>query len=96
MPRRTQAVEELVADVLPTIKHPYSEDVIDEVCNAIEANPEWLSRYRTLGETLTRDVVNNWIGQYVADAVSGRRLRQVTATSSLIGSYSKLHRGSQT
>ena len=33
---RTQGVKALVEEVLTTIKPPYSEDIVDEVCRAIE------------------------------------------------------------
>lgn len=90
MPRRTEGVRSLVEEVLRTFRKPYSEDVTDQVCNAIERNPEWLATYHSLVKELTRDVVNNWIGEYVKSEVGGRRIRQVRASGRLLTSYSKL------
>lgn len=90
MAKRTAGVERLVQDLLPTIHRPYTEDVTDAVCRAIEANPEWLSRCRELVHESSRDVVNNWIGQYVAAAIGRRRMQVAPAISTLISSYSKL------
>ena len=42
MAKRTENVKTLVEKVLATLPTPYSEDVIDEVLLAIEANPSWL------------------------------------------------------
>jgi uncharacterized protein (UPF0297 family) len=90
MANRTAGVERLVREVLPTLQQPYTEDVTNVVCQAIEADPAWLSRYRELVHELSRDVVNNWIGQYVAASVGGRRTQVAAASSSLISTYSKL------
>jgi len=90
MANKTHDVKILVDAVLAKRPKPYSEDIIDEVCLDIERNSSWLADYRSLVGRLTVDVVNNWIGQYVKDAVGGQRIRQVPASSSLIKSYSKL------
>jgi hypothetical protein len=90
MRRRTAGVQQLVHEVLSSIPRPYSQDVTDEVCLAIEGNAHWRATYEDLVTGLSRDVVNNWIGQYVAAAVGGRRTQVVPASSSLIRSYSKL------
>ena len=52
MPNRTGGVKTLVEEVLATFPTPYSEDVIDEVFQAIEANPTWLAVYRGLRNDL--------------------------------------------
>ena len=39
MPNRTEGEKILVEEVLATLPKPYSEDVVDEVLLAIEANP---------------------------------------------------------
>jgi len=91
MTRKTQGVQDLSKDVLPTLPTPYGEDVIEDVCLAIERNPGWMSRYQRLVNTLGRDVTNNWIGQYVKDIVGMNTVRQVDAKRSrIIGSYTKL------
>jgi hypothetical protein len=46
--RKTQGVQDLVGEVLNTIPEPYSEDVILNVCVAIERQGRWLRRYRQL------------------------------------------------
>jgi hypothetical protein len=58
MPNRTEGVKTLVEEVLATLPTPYSEDVIDEVFQAIEANPTWLTDYRVLCNDLGVTVVN--------------------------------------
>src|SRR4051794_15383528 len=86
-PYRTQGVRSLVEEVLCTLPQPYSEDVIDEVCLAIEGNPQWLTEYRALCNDLRVWVVNNWIGQWVSRAVGRTGDHQVAAQSSLIETY---------
>jgi hypothetical protein len=91
MTRKTAGVELLVRDVMMTIREPYGEDVILDVCLAIENNPEWMRRYRGLGGELRLWVVNNWIGQYTKSITGMRSLKEVdTKRSSIIGSYTKL------
>lgn len=91
-PNRTHGVKILVESVLGTIVRPYSEDVTDEVCQAIEAKPEWSSAYRDLCIELNAIEVNKAIGRWVSRAV-GRtgQGHQFPAKSSLIESYSKLY-----
>ena len=83
-------VKALVEEVLTTIEPPYSEDIIDEVCRAIESRPESLLRYQELASDLGVIVVNNWVGMGVARAIGREGNRRVKARSSLIDSYSKL------
>ena len=64
MARKTAGVEELVQDVLRTFSPPYGEDIIEEVCLAIEHDPAWRKRYDQLGDELSLWVVNCWIGRY--------------------------------
>jgi hypothetical protein len=87
---RTEGVKELVEEVLNTINEPYSEDITDDVCRAIEGNPDWTGRYESLCTELGVVVVNNWIGMWTARAVGREGDHQVSATSTLIESYSKL------
>lgn len=63
MARKTEGVRQLVQDVLETFSEPYGEDIIEDVCLAIEDHPEWMQRYRELSDELRSWVVNNWIGQ---------------------------------
>ena len=96
MDKKTEGVEILVKDVLATIPEPYGEDIILEVCQKIEGNPEWRRRYNSLsndlGDDLTDDTINNWIGKYVKDQTRLNSLREVSANGqcSLITSYTKL------
>lgn len=90
MAKATQGVQDLVREVLAELPKPYSEDITDEVCLAIEKNKRWRAEYDLLSNELRYWVVNNWIGQYVALALNRKRGEQVTAKSQLITSYSKL------
>ena len=91
MARKTEEVFELVQDVLSTKQEPYSEDITDEVCQAIERNLEWKQHYKNLCIGLTKDVINNHIGYYTRKITGKMRGKQVKAQKSkLIKSYSKL------
>jgi hypothetical protein len=88
---KTSGVKAMVREVLDTIQTPYTEHVIDDVFQAIERNPKFLSRYRALCDELGKTVVNNWCGQWVAHALGKTGEVQVPSRSStLIGSYSLL------
>lgn len=90
---KTEGVKELVGEVLRTLPGPYGEDVIEDVCIAIESNPAWRRRYNELARDLRDWVVNNWIGMYVRDIAAMKSLRQVPAKrTGLVKSYRKLTR----
>jgi hypothetical protein len=90
--RKTQGVYELVDEVLHTIPEPYGEDVIMDVCTEIETHPRWLWRYNQLVAELSRNVVNQWLGQYTKQLTGLLSVVQVDAESGhIIGSYTKLH-----
>lgn len=91
MGRKTAGVERLVSDVLATFTEPYGEDVIEEVCLAIEGNLDWLRRYNELEAELSHRVVNNWIGQYTKTLTGLETIREVdTKKRTIIKSYTKL------
>ncbi len=94
---RTGPVKALVREVLATLPQPYSEHVIDDVFFSIETRPEWLRVYESLGTTLGKAVVNNWIGYWVANALH-KTSRQVLPSrkSKLIASYSLLDTDAKT
>ena len=91
MSNRTEGVRTLVEEVLATLPTPYSEDVVDEVFLAIEANPSWLTAYRVLGNDLGVTVVNQAVGSWTSKAVGRTGDHQVLARSKLAESYSKLY-----
>ena len=93
----TYPVLELVREVLHTFSHPYPTDITDQVCQAIEKNPTWLSRYHHLIEHFSsqgkdgRLTVNTSIGGYVQDVTGMINIGAgKTARSKLIQSYSAL------
>lgn len=91
MKKKTAGVEQLVNDVLDTFSEPYGEDIIDDVCLAIERNPDWLRRYNELEDELSHRVVNNWIGQYTKAITGLKTIREVdTRKCQIIKSYTKL------
>lgn len=88
---KTSSVKAMVREVLETLPAPYNEHVIDEVFEAIESNPRFLSRYHALCDDLGQKVVNNWCGQWIAHALGKIGEVQVSSRrSTLIGSYSLL------
>ncbi len=94
MSKKTQGVYDLVQEVLRTLPMPYGEDVIEEVCLAIENNSDWQKRYKDLSSELRQWVVNNWIGQYTKKLTGLKSVRQVEAKrAKIIGSYTKLASG---
>lgn len=94
----TWPVRQLVEQVLVAeFMVPYPPDIIDRVCLAIEANPNWLSRYHTLAAELgdasgpAAWKVNNAIGWWTKDLAGMVTVKpNVRATSGLIKSYSRL------
>lgn len=94
----TWPVRQLVDDVLRTqFTAPYPPDIIDQVCRAIEADPDWLRRYHAAAAELGDGVhsaewkVNNAIGWWTKDLTGMVTVKAgVTATSGLIKSYSRL------
>ena len=94
----TWPVRRLVEEVLQArFAAPYPPDVIDQVCLAIEANPDWLRRYHALAAELGNSghaaewKVNNAIGWWTKDLAGMETVKAgVPATSKLIQSYSRL------
>src|SRR5690349_6028509 len=96
MDKKTEGVEILVRDVLANIPAPYGEDIILEVFQKIEHDPDLLWRYYSLSNDLSddfsNDIVNNWIGKYVKDQVGLHSLQPGSPAKKcrLITSYTKL------
>jgi hypothetical protein len=91
MARKTQGVYDLVAEILGTMPAPYGEDVIEDVCVAIETSPGLFVRYQGLCEDLRQWVVNNWIGKYVKERTGKTTIREVQAKKAkIITAYTKL------
>lgn len=93
MTKKTEGVYQLVQDVLSSISESYGEDIIEDVCLAIERDADWRQRYQELGADLPLWVVNNWIGQYTKQLTGLKSTRRVEAKRSrIIKSYTKLSR----
>ncbi len=92
MSEKTKEVRMLAQEILKkTFSEPYSEDIIRDVCFAIEGDTNWRRRYDELGEELRPWVVNNWLGKYVKELTGMNSLRQVTLEDGhIITSYTKL------
>lgn len=92
-PQKTAGVRDLVSDALRSLPQPYGEDIVEDVCIAIESDPQLRRRYNELAANLRAWVVNNWIGMYVSDLAAMKAVRQVSAKrTQLITSYRKLAR----
>ncbi len=95
---KTEGVQILVKDVLATFSELYGEDIILEVFQKIEGDPELRRRYDSLSndlsDDLTDDIINNWVGKYVKDQTGLNNLRVVSVTEKcrLVTSYTKLRR----
>jgi hypothetical protein len=91
MAKKTAGVEDLVQEVLRTFSPPYGEDIIEDVCLAIEHNPAWRRRYNVLGDELQHWVVNCWIGRYTKALTGLESINEVdTKRCTIIKSYTKL------
>jgi len=93
MARKTEGVKMLVQDILAArFSEIYDEDLILNICKAIEDNPEWRRRYDELSDDLRGWVVNNWIGRYAKAETGLHSLREVSAKgkSNIITAYTKL------
>ena len=94
----TWPVRLLVADVLRAeFAPPYPPVLPDQVCLAIEANPEWLRRYHALAAELGEPgepadwKVNNAIGSWMQDLTGMVNDKEgVAAANGLMKSYSRL------
>jgi hypothetical protein len=88
---RTGRVKELVEEVLYSLPKPHTEDVIDDVFEAIEQRPEWRRQYDDLTHELGKAAVNSWGGFWIAHSERRWGTNQVPARKSkLLDSYSKL------
>ena len=91
--KRTADIEALVNEVLQTILN-WTSNITDLVFMAIEQDEDgWLVEYNYLENTLTKQVVNPQIAQYVSKITGLEKSgRQCKAQSRLIksGKYSEL------
>jgi hypothetical protein len=88
---KTQDIRDLVQEVLSTMKPPWPKGITDQVCIAIENNPEWLNTYYQLEGIHGRNTTNSNIGWYTRDITGLRNLHKTKkATSKLIKTYSEL------
>ena len=89
---RTNGVKILVKEVLSIFSKPYGEDIILDVCMAIEHNPAWRSRYDRLCDELRDSVVNPLIPQLVIEETGLNTLYDVSTKgkSHILKKYAKL------
>ncbi len=92
---RTKGVKILVKEVLAIFSKPYGEDIILDVCMAIEHNPNWRRRYDELCDELRDALVNAEISQIVKEETGLIELRKVSTKgkSHILKSYTKLGQG---
>ena len=84
-------VSYIVGLALDTIQCPYPPDIIDRVCQAIQANPAWLRMYQEVVAEKGRHAVNSTIGRTVLQrtGLSNSGIRR-EARCSLIDTYTEL------
>jgi len=89
---RTNGVKILVKEVLAIFSKPYGEDIILDVCMAIEHNPAWRSRYDQLCDELRDSVVNPLIPELVKEETGLTNLYDVSTKgkSHILKKYAKL------
>jgi hypothetical protein len=89
---RTNGVKILVKEVLAIFTKPYGEDIILDVCMAIEHNPAWRGRYDQLCDELRDSVVNPLIPQLVMEETGLNSLYDVSTKgkSHILKKYAKL------
>jgi hypothetical protein len=88
---RTIRLKQLIDEVLKSLPTPHTEDVIEDVFLAIEADPLWRKTYDELVYELGKPVVNSWGGFWIAHAEGRVGENQAPATrGTLLDSYSKL------
>ena len=75
---RTMGVKNLVRDVLAIFPKPYGEDIILDVCMAIEHNLEWRRSYDELYDALRDVVVTPLIGQLIKEETGLVSLREIS------------------
>jgi hypothetical protein len=92
---RTKGVKILVKEVLAIFPKPYGEEIILDVCMAIEHNPNWRRRYDELCDELRDALVNAEISQIVKEETGLIELRKVSTKgkSHILKSYTKLGQG---
>ncbi len=89
---RTNGVKILVKEVLAIFSKPYGEDIILDVCMAIEHNPAWRNRYDMLCDDLRDSVVNPLIPELVKEETGLKSLYDVSTKgkSHILKKYTKL------
>lgn len=84
-------MKQLVDQVLERLPAPHTEDVIEDVFQAIENNPEWRRTYDAVVHHLGKGAANSWGGFWVAHAERRVGPLQTPATrGTLLDSYAKL------
>jgi hypothetical protein len=88
---RSVRLKQLVDLVLDQLPKPHTEDVIEDVFVAIEANPEWKKSYDRMVYESGKPTVTSWASFWISHSEqrTGDQ-RETAARSSLIESYSKL------
>lgn len=94
MTNKTAGVFELVQEALGTMPEPYGEDVILDLCLAIEQSPQLRRTYDKLVAELPKDVANNWIGKYTKWLTGFKTLRPAVpiGPGHIITTYTRLKR----
>ncbi len=91
MSNKTECIRIIVRNILRTLAPSYGVDIIEDVCLAIEGNPDWHRQYDECCASLNKRAINQAIGRYTKEITGLQTFRRVNATrSKLIKSYTKL------
>ena len=86
-----QDIRELVEAVLSRMQLPWTPNITDRVCLAIEDNSAYLQRYQELAGIHGQHTVNRKIGEYTCEITGLHNShKHVKAQSTLIKTYTKL------
>ena len=94
---KTEPIKDLVERVLARLPKPYTRDVIEDVCCAIEEDTEWYAEYEELAKEHTPENTNRWIGHWVRRLLGSPKVLSLSGSkrTCLTERYSRLDVGGE-